>query len=171
MDDRWDVLLGRGASGGGARRVKDPAWSCVDYEGDTLNVDTIDQESIGGVRPGRMNEFSARYRNTKRAAELRPDDNGIRRAIQFKVIRKGDEIVGMGQAASTSSEIMQGGTGQDAGDSGMATTEEVKEHVWYTNKQTNRGWPGTAKGKNALQHRGQESFGFALAERGGVRSR
>ncbi|WP_169193540.1 hypothetical protein [Anaplasma platys] len=147
VDDRWDVLLGRGASGGGARRVKDPAWSCVDYEGDTLNVDTIDQESIGGVRPGRMNEFSARYRNTKRAAELRPDDNGIRRAIKFRVIRERDGTLhGIGKADSTSRVgTATVTTRTQQGDS--TTTAEVKEHVWYINKQTNRGWPGTAEGK------------------------
>ncbi|QJC27845.1 P44/Msp2 family outer membrane protein [Anaplasma platys] len=130
-------------------RVDDVTWSCVDYRDAMHELGEKTRRGLGVTR-NREREFSARFGKIEGALELRPDGQGDCRMMTFRTggREKGRAwgMNGAGVCAANNARretvgIVLGG-GASAGD-----TVTERTNKWYENKQTNRGWPGTAEGK------------------------
>ena len=110
------------------------AWSCVDYHdgSDGARADGTWSRFLKIEKARKKRErraLSSRFVATDEYLHAREDEYGKCRAVDARGTRRdcdGTEHVGrlVGDRV---------GTGVDA--------------IWYTGKQTNRGWPGTAEGK------------------------
>ena len=105
--------------------AKHEPWSCVDY------VDTIHRSGREPTKPSRA---------TKPAS-----GDGLR--VRFGDVDGAEERAKDG-AGRCQERVSTGGMGDCGTVNEMVFGDEatVEEHKWYTEKQTNRGWPGTASG-------------------------
>ena len=121
------------------RKAKTGDWSCVDYQ-DDMSKTVYKYEAIGeGAGTSRIpkkelaehlsdSTLSGRFKRETLANEPRENEHGSCRSSDIKL-----------QPVSC--------TGDEKHKTNIRGDEMGIEDRWWTGKQTNRGWPGTAEGK------------------------
>ncbi|WP_169193562.1 hypothetical protein, partial [Anaplasma platys] len=140
MDDSLDYTVPGGSGGRSIPRIRAEPWSCVDYVDFPAEETGSTAQRVSSLASD--STLSRRFANLRGANTLREDTPGTCRKLWTI---NGRAIFPAPDCASVtvkSRPLLEG-----SGHRGTQTDGKLGARVWYANKQTNRGWPGTAKGK------------------------